>query len=135
MQINPYLSFDGQCKEAFTFYERVLGGKIEAMFTYGDTPSAEYTPPGMHDRIMHASLTAGGQVLLGGDAPMEYGKPQGFCVSLNVDTPAEAERIFHALAESGTVQMPIGETFWADRFGMLTDRFGIPWMVNCQKPA
>jgi PhnB protein len=86
---------------------------------------------------MHASLKAAGAVLMGSDAPPDrYKKPEGISVSIHVKEPAEAERIFHALAENGSVQMPIQETFWSVRFGMLVDRFGIPWMVNCeQEPA
>ena len=135
MQLNPYLNFNGQCKAAFEFYAECLGGKIAAMFTHGETPAAEHMPPETHHLIMHARLEADGVVLMGSDAPPErYEKPAGIYVSLQVDDPAGAERIFHALVEGGEVQMPIQETFWAVRFGMLTDQFGTPWMVNCEKP-
>jgi len=135
MQLNPYISFDGRCAAAFKFYETCLKGKIVAMITFGDTPMAEQSPPGWRDKIAHARLTVGDYVLMGSDAsPEHYKKPQGFQVTINVDEPAGAERIFHALAEGGTVQMPIAETFWARRFGMLADKFGIPWMINCEKP-
>jgi len=135
MQLNPYISFDGRCAAAFKFYETCLKGKIVAMVTFGDTPMAEQSPPGWRDKIAHARLTVGDYVLMGSDAsPEHYKKPQGFQVTINVDEPTEAERIFHALAEGGTVQMPIAETFWARRFGMLADKFGIPWMINCEKP-
>jgi PhnB protein len=136
MQVVPYLGFNGQCKAAFEFYQQCLGGQIVAMFTHRETPAAEHVPPEMQDRIMHARLVVGDAVLMGGDAPTEeFEAPSGICVSLQVEDPAEAERIFHALAEGGTVQMPIEETFWAVRFGMLRDRFGIPWMINCEKTA
>lgn len=136
LQINPYLVFNGQCAEAFRFYEQVLGGKIEMMMTFGESPAAEHTPPGAQDRIMHVRLVVDGQALMGSDSPPEYfEKPQGISVSLNVDEPEDAERIFHAFAEGGTVTMPIQKTFWAGRFGMLVDRFGTPWMVNCEKGA
>lgn len=132
MKIQPYLNFDGQCAEAFRFYEEVLGGKIEGMTTHGDAPIADQVPPEWHKRIMHARLTVGDQVLMASDAPPEhYQKPQGLYVSLQIENPADADRIFHALAEGGTVQMPIDKTFWAQRFGMLVDRFGTPWMINC----
>ncbi|HEX4022204.1 MAG TPA: VOC family protein [Acidobacteriaceae bacterium] len=135
MQINPYLLFDGNCEEAFKFYAQVLGGKIEAMMPHTGTPMEKQTPPEWRDKIMHARMTVGDQILLASDAPpASYKKPQGFSVSLNIQDPAEAERVFHAIAESGTVHMPIQETFWAVKFGMFTDRFGIPWMINCDKP-
>ncbi|PZV15086.1 MAG: VOC family protein [Pseudanabaena sp.] len=136
MKLNTYLSFNDECEAAFKFYEHCLGGKIEAMMTYGDSPMAEQTPPEKHGKIMHASLIVGDTVLMGSDAPPNYfEKPQGFSVSLVFTDPDEAERIFSALAENGTVQMPIQETFWAARFGMLVDRFGTPWMINCDLPA
>jgi PhnB protein len=132
MQLNPYLMFDGQCETAFKFYEQCLGGKIDAMMTYGESPMAEETPSQSRVRIMHASLKVGDEVLMGSDEPSEQFKaPQGFYVSLHFKDPKEAERIFHALAEKGTVEMALQETFWASRFGMLVDRFGTPWMINC----
>jgi len=135
MQLNPYLSFNGQCEEAFRFYERSLGGKIIAMVTYKDTPMAEQTPADWRGKIAHARLQLGNQLLMGSDGMVNcYEKPQGFTVAINIDDPAEAERVFHALAEGGTTRMPIQETFWARRFGMTTDRFGTPWMINCEKP-
>ena len=137
MQVNPYLNFDGQCAEAFRFYERVLGGKIEAMMTHGESPIAGEVPPEWHDRILHARLVVGDQVLMASDSPPElYQKPQGLYVSLQVKRPAEARRIFDALAENGTVTMPFEKTFWAaGGFGMLVDRFGTPWMINCEQAS
>lgn len=136
MQLNPYLTFNGQCEAAFKFYERCLGGKIEMLLTHGESPMAEQTPPEWRSKIMHARLVVGDKVLMGSDAPPDrFEQPKGFSVSLSVDAPAEAERIFQALAQNGAVQMPIQETFWAVRFGMVVDRFGIPWMVNCERPA
>jgi PhnB protein len=135
MKLNSYLSFDGQCKAAFKFYEKCFGGTIVAMFSFGETPASEHVPAEFRDRIMHARLEVGDQALMGSDAVPEhpYEGIRGCYVSVNVEATAEAERIFAALAENGTVQMPIGETFWAARFGMLVDRFGVPWMVNCEK--
>jgi PhnB protein len=136
MQLVPYLNFNGQCEEAFKFYEQCLGGKIVAMFTHRETPAAEHVSPEWQDRIMHARLVVGDAVLMGSDSPPEHFEEQkGMSVSLHLDDPAEAERIFHALAEGGDVRMPIQETFWAHRFGMLVDRFGTPWMINCEKTA
>ena len=136
MQLNPYLSFNGQCEAAFKFYERCLDGKIVAMMTYAGSPMADQTPPEWRNKIMHARLTVGDEVLMGSDAPPErYEGAKGFSVTISIENPADAERIFHALAQNGTVQMPIQETFWARRFGMLVDQFGTPWMVNCEKAA
>lgn len=131
-QLNPYLSFNGQCRQAFEFYAQCLGGRIDAIMSNGESPMASEVPAAWHDRIMHAQLTIGDQVLLGADAFTEhYEAPKGFSVMLQVDDAAEAERAFNALAENGTVTMPLERTFWAERFGMLVDQFGIPWMINC----
>jgi PhnB protein len=136
MQLNPYLNFNGQCEEAFRLYERVLGGKIEMMMTFAESPMAEQVPAQWRGKVMHARISFGGEVLMGSDAPPDrFQKPQGFSVSFSVDKPADAERIFAALADKGQVQMPIQKTFWAERFGSVTDRFGIPWMINCEQPA
>lgn len=135
MQLNPYLSFDGRCEAAFKFYEKALGGKIVAMMTFAETPMKDQMPADQQGMIVHARLTVGDQVLMGSDAPPERYEPaKGIMVTLGIEQPAEAERVFKALSDNGTVQMPIGETFWALRFGMLTDQFGIPWMINCEKP-
>jgi PhnB protein len=134
MQLNPYLTFDGQCEAAFKFYQKVLGGNIEAMMSHEGTPAAEHVPSEWRSKIMHARLVIGGNVLMGSDAPPDRREPmKGFTVTLGIDDPAEAERVFHALAEGGTVSMPIQKTFWAQRFGMCTDRYGTPWMVNCEE--
>ncbi len=134
MQLNPYLMFNGQCEAAFKFYEKVLGGKIEAMLPHAGAPAEQQVPPEWRNKIMHARLVVDNHVLMGSDAPPQYQQtPQGFSVSLSVAKPADADRIFNALAENGTVRMPIQKTFWSARFGMLIDRFGIPWMVNCEQ--
>jgi PhnB protein len=136
MKLNPYLMFNGNCQEAFKFYEQCLGGKIDAMMTYGESPMADQTPAELVNRIMHMQLTVKDMVLMGADFPPEMVEiPKGFHVSLQFDDPAEAESLFHALAENGSVKMPIQETFWAERFAMFNDRFGTPWMINCLKPA
>jgi PhnB protein len=136
MKLNPHLAFNGQCEAAFKFYEKCLGGKITVMMTYGDSPMAEQVPPAWRGKIVHATVTLGNCRLTGGDMPPEsYQKPQGFSVLLNVDHAAEADRIFTALAEKGVVEMPIQETFWALRFGMLVDQFGTPWLIQCGKPS
>jgi PhnB protein len=133
MKFVPYLDFDGNCHEAFDFYAVVFNGRITMRMTYGESPMADDMPPATHGRVMHAQLETAEGVLMGADAPPPHATSKG-CVNLAIDTPAEAERVFHALAEGGAVQMPIAETFWAHRFGMLTDRYGKAWMVNCTKP-
>ena len=136
MQLNPYLMFNGTCEAAFKFYGKVLGGKIEAMMPHEGTPAEEHVPEEWRKKIMHARLVIGDEVLMASDAPPEHFQPmKGFSVSLNVDKPAEAERIFQALSEKGSVTMPLQQTFWATRFGMLVDQFGTPWMINCEGSA
>ncbi len=136
MQLNAYLMFNGRCEAAFKFYERCFGGKLEMMHRHGESPMAQQVPPEWRDKIMHARLVVGENVLMGSDAPPDhYEEPKGFSVSLGIDDPGDAERVFHALAEKGTVRMALQQTFWALRFGMLVDQFGIPWMVNCEGPA
>jgi PhnB protein len=136
MQVSPYLIFNGQCEEAFKFYEKCLGGKIEAIFTFGESPMAQQVPAEWGNKVMHACLKIDGMSLLGCDPPHgRYQQPQGFSVSLSVKEPAETERIFNALAENGKVEMPIQKTFWSVRFGMLVDQFGIPWILNCEQAA
>lgn len=134
MQLHPYLFFNGDCEAAFKFYEQCLGGKIQAMTTHAGTPSEEHVPAEWRHKVLHASLIVGDQVLLASDVPPgQYEKPKGFFVHLQMKDPTEAERIFHALAEDGMVQMPLQPTFWATLFGMLVDRFAIPWMVHCER--
>lgn len=136
MKLNPYLSFNGQCEAAFKFYEQCLGGQIEGMMRWGESPMAEQVSSEWQYKIMHAQLTVGNQELMGADSPPEhFEEPKGFSVLIYVEDAAKAEQVFQALAENGTVKMPLQETFWATRFGMLVDQFGIPWMINCDKAA
>ena len=129
--LDAYLFFDGNCAEAMRFYERTLGGKLD-MMTHAQSPIAGQTPPGSDNRIMHARLALADRSLMASDsmAGQPYGGMKGFSLSLIYPTTAEAKRIFDALAEGGQVTMPLQKTFWAEAFGMLTDRFGTPWMVN-----
>src|SRR5476651_2387299 len=137
MELNSHLTFSGQCAQAFKFYEQCLGGTIAMMMTYGESPAKDQVPAEMRDRVIHARLVVGGRLLMGCDAPPDrYEAPKGITVSINTASPEEAERVFNALAENGKVTMPFQKTFWSSGFGMATDRFGIPWMVNCeQAPA
>jgi PhnB protein len=135
MRVTPYLHFNGQCAEAFKFYAQCLGGTIGPMFTYAGTPGEEFVPAEWREKLMHGTLILGDEQVMGCDPPPgRYEKPAGFSVTLQIKDPAEAERVFQALVEKGTVEMPFGETFWSLGFGMLVDRFGIPWMINCEKP-
>jgi len=133
MQIEPRISlfFNGECDAAFTLYQQCLGGAVTRL-TWGDSPMAEQAPAEWRDKILHATLTVGGRTLSGGDVlPGQYERPQGFQLQLNLDDPAAAERIFTQLADSGRVTVPLQHTFWAQRFGEVVDRFGIPWAINC----
>jgi PhnB protein len=133
MEMNPYLSFKGDCEAAFKFYEQSLGGQLGSIFRYGGSPMADDVPADWSDKVMHGSLTLGSQVLMGGDvAPDRYEAPKGFSLSLQIKSTAEAERIFHDLVEGGQVVVPLAKTFWAERFGMVVDRFGVPWLINCE---
>jgi PhnB protein len=136
MRLSPYLTFSGDCETAFDFYAKCLGGKIDAMIRHEGTPAAQQVPPAWRNKILHARLVVGEMVLMGSDVPpARYEPMKGFSVMLDVAEPTEAERVFQALAENGTVRMPIQTTFWAARFGMLVDQFGTPWMINCAQAA
>lgn len=133
MQLNPYLLFNGECAEALKFYEQTFGGKIEAISKFAGSPAADHAPPEWGDKVLHATLVIGDQRLMGSDAPPgHYEKPQGLSVAIGLNDPAKGEQIFNALAQGGKTTMPFQKTFWASGFGMCTDRFGIPWMVNCE---
>lgn len=132
--LDSYIFFDGNCAAAMRFYERVTGGTMVTMLKYADSPvpvdPAHCTPTSL-DRVMHACLQVDGRNLMASDVPEGQFKPmQGFSLSLQYDTPEEAKRKFDMLADGGAIVMPFGPTFWAKGFGMLTDRFGTPWMVG-----
>ena len=144
MQFVPYLNFDGSCAEAMAFYAQVFGGQIVYQGTFGEMPPGADMPPlpeSAKSRIMHAHLQVGAQAIMASDTlpsmPGQdaavcggYQKPQGLWVSIGVDTVAEGQRVFDQLAQGGQVAMPYAATFWSQGFGMVTDRFGTPWMVN-----
>ena len=138
MHIEPYLFFDGRCEEAINFYQRALGAEVLMMMRNQDSP--EPAPPGMlpegsGNKVMHASLRIGNSTVMLSDGHCA-GQPdfRGFSLSVSTDTAAEAERLFAALAEGGKVQMPLAQTFWSPKFGMVADRFGIGWMVSVITP-
>jgi len=135
MQLYPHLTFNGECEKAFQFYENTVGGKIALLMKYRDVPSFE-RPPGWDDKVLHATFALGDCRFSGADVtPEQYQIPCGFAMQLNLSDAAQADRIFQRLAEQGSIQMPLQETFWAQRFGMLVDRFGTPWIINCEKTA
>jgi PhnB protein len=133
LRITPHLCFDGRCEEAFGIYRQVLGGQITTMLTYGESPMAEHVDAKWHGMIAHATLRLDGQELFGVDAlPDDYESPGGMYVTVNVVNPEDARRLFAALCDAGTVRVPYNKTFWSAGFGVLIDRFGIPWEINCE---
>ncbi len=130
-QFEPYLNFDGTCADAMRFYEKTLGGKLNLM-TFKGSPMAGQVPPEAQDRVMHARLELDGCALMASDTMpgMKYQGIHGVGVSLSFKDAAQAKRVFDALAEGGKVTMPLQKTFWVESFGMVTDRFGTPWMIN-----
>ena len=136
MSFHPYLFFGGNCREAFTRYHEIFGGQLD-MVTSADMPESERMPGVAADLIMNAGLVVDGEMLLGSDDPMSdpFGPVQGMQVNHICADVAEAERVFAALAEGGTVGMPISPTSWSPAFGMVTDRFGTPWMVMAEAPT
>lgn len=136
MKPSVHLIFDGRCEAAFQFYERVLGAKLGPMIRYGDTPMASDTEPGWRDKIVHGSLNIGGTVIAGADLPPDqYKPPLGFFLLLSPDDLGVAETTFAALADRGSVGMPLQKTFWSPAFGVVTDQFGIPWEISCEGPT
>jgi PhnB protein len=133
MRVSPYLNFPGTCAEAFRFYEKALGGKIEMLQTHGASPGGSESPPDWKDLVMHARLVAGDLVLMGSDAPPGQYKGGGnVYLSLQITDPEAGEKVFNALSEKGKVEMPFEKTFWSPGFGMVVDRYGVPWMVNTE---
>ena len=134
MQFIAYLNFGGNCRAAFDFYREAFKGDITMRMTYGDSPMRDQMPVDSYDLIMHSQLEADGAVLMGADGPQQQtAAGPGTCISIQLETPEEAERIYAALSAGGEVQMPLQETFWAHRWGTFTDRFGKLWMINCMK--
>ena len=147
MQFVPYLNFDGTCAEAMAFYAQLFGGQIVYQGTFGEMPASEGMPPlpeAAKNRMMHVHLQVGAQAIMASDTMPAlpgvdmstcgggYQKPQGMWVSIGVADAAEGQRVFDGLAQGGHITMPFAATFWSAGFGMVTDRFGTPWMVNVQ---
>jgi PhnB protein len=134
-ELTPYLTFDGNAREAMEFYKVCLGAEL-AIMTFGESPMKMQMPPGSEKRVMHARLSKGALELMASDTmpgmPFQHGN--NFSMSFNCETPQETDQLFSALGAGGKVTMPLQETFWAARFGMLTDKFGVNWMFNLDKP-
>jgi len=133
--IQPYLFFGGRCEEALAFYQSALGAEVEMLMRYADSPEPlppDTLAPGFENKVMHASFRIGNNTLMASDGHGTSPGFAGFSLSLSVPTQADAERAFAALVEGGEVQMPLAKTFWSPRFGMLTDRFGLGWMVSAE---
>ena len=133
--IQPYLFFGGRCREAIDYYKKVLGAEVDIMMTFKESPEPMprgMLPPGWEEKIMHTTFRIGKSTLMGSDGMGEAQGFSGFSLSLAVPTEAEANRAFTALSEGGKVQMPLTKTFWSPRFGMLTDRYGVGWMVSME---
>ena len=134
MRIEPRIGlvFNGNCNAAFDLYQECLGGRVTFRLTWGDSPMADQAPADWHDKILHATMIVGDTAFSGGDVLAgSYERPQGFQIQLNLEDVAAAERIFTKLADGGCVTVPLQQTFWAQRFGAVVDRFGIPWGINC----
>ena len=133
LEISAYLSFKGDCEAAFHFYEKVLGATPGLLFRYADSPMADVVPEGWEKKIMHGSVHVGEHLIEGADVPPDrYEEPKGFSLSLNARSAREADSLYEELAKGGRIVYPIAKTFWSERFGMVVDRFGIPWMINCE---
>ena len=131
--VQPYLFFNGRCEEAVEFYRRALGAELLMMMRFSESPDAPppgMVPPGWENKVMHSALRIGDAVMMASDGCGSAAAFGGFSISLTLPSAAEVDRAFPALAEGGEVQMPLGETFWSPRFGMLTDRFGVAWMIQ-----
>ena len=136
MKALAYLNFNGNTREALEFYAYALGGKLAFIQTFGESPFKDQMPPEHHGRVLHARVEAGDAAILASDShpAMGWAGNHGFAVALLFDKPEEVDPVFNRLAEGGKVDMPVDKTFWSARFGMCTDKFGIPWILNCENP-
>jgi PhnB protein len=134
MRVNTSLHFNGRCEAAFRFYEQRLGGKIEVLLKWGESPLTDQVPPEWRDKILHAHMKLANADFIGGDVlARDYRQPQGFSVLLGVDDLRTVEEMFAALADGGSVKMALQKTFWAPLYGVVVDRYGIPWEINCER--
>jgi PhnB protein len=133
MIVQTYLNFDGRCEEAVEFYRRAVGAEVQMLMRFGEAPEGPppgKVPPGSENKVLHTSFRIGETVVMASDGYCQGNSSfRGFSLSISVANEAEADKVFGALADGGEVQMPLGKTFFSPRFGMLTDRFGVAWMV------
>jgi len=140
IKINPYLAFNGEAEEAFNFYKSVFGGEFSSFQKFKDVPEADRKKGGIKDseseKIINVGLPIGNEVLMASDSPESMGKPKigGFSISVETDSKEEAEKIYKGLSTGGKITMPLGDTFWGAYYGMLTDKFGVHWMVSYTYP-
>lgn len=135
MKISPYLHFDGRCDEAIEFYQQALGARLQFVFRFKQNPEPQYNPPGMDEKIMHANLLIGEtQVMVSDGRCTGDAKFEGITLSIEVADAAEADRTYNALLEGGKVTMPLAQTFFSPRFGMVVDKFGVHWMIIVPQP-
>ena len=139
MSLSTYLTFDGNCREAFEFYRSVFGGEYQSFQTFADAPPDMPVPANEKDRVMHVSLPVGSSVLMGSDSATGFGPPvvvgNNFSISIECESREHVDRVFAALSAGGKVVMPLAETFWGAYFGLWTDKFGINWMVSYTLPT
>lgn len=131
--INPYLNFNGNTEDAFNFYKSVFGTEFTTLQRFEDTPGSDKMPAADREKILHVALPIGGNILMGSDTPSmgnRLSAGNNFSISISAESKEEAEKLFHALSAGGEVIMPLGDAFWGAYFGMLTDKFGIQWIVN-----
>ena len=135
LSLNTYLTFDGNCREAFEFYRTAFGSEFEMIETFGGAQSGTPVPDDVKDQIMHVSLPIGSSILMGSDRGTQFGPPlavgNNFSISIEAESREQCDTLCARLSEGGAVTMPLGEQFWGSYFGMLTDRYGINWMVSC----
>jgi PhnB protein len=130
--VNPYLSFNGDCEQAFDLYKSVFGGEYQGLMRWGDNPDCAEMPADQKSQVMHVALPIGNTVMMGSDSPMgPVERGSAYSVAIGSNDLGETEKIFNGLAEGGQVTMPLQKTFWGATFGMLTDKFGVTWMINC----
>jgi PhnB protein len=134
MQVQPYLFFDGRCEEALEFYKKAVGAKVTALMRFKDCPSQAQNPPGSAEKVMHCNFSIGSSQIMASDGDCKgHMKSEGFALSIAADSTDQAEQMFNGLIPGGQVTLPLGETFFAKRFGMLKDKFGVHWMIMAEK--
>jgi PhnB protein len=134
MVVQPYLFFDGKCEEALEFYKKAVGANVTALMRFKDSPSQEHNPPGSAEKVMHCNFSIGNSQIMASDGDCkDQMKSDGFALSITADNTDQAEKMFNGLKDGGHVTLPLTQTFFAKRFGMLKDKFGVHWMIMAEK--